>query len=123
MIDFKARQVAAIERINRETEQVVNTFPELDPDSDKFDPDLSDTIYDAVEAKIKSDPTASVKQFVNKQMKLYKREASREEQQERQAITKQASESAIRPTQTKSADTKFEDLSIDEMRSRLGYAQ
>jgi hypothetical protein len=122
MVDFKTRQVATIERINRETAEVVTTFPELDETSDSFDPELSDAIYDAVEAKIKSDPTASVKTFVSKQMKLFKREAAREEQQTGEVISKQASQAAIRPSNNKPVDTKFENLSIAEMEQKLGYA-
>lgn len=122
LIDFKTRQAAVIQRINRETEEVVSKYAELDPESDSFDKELSDAVYEAVEAKVKADPTASVKEFVNKQMKLYKREASREEAQTKATVTKQAAQAAIRPTQTKPVDTKFEDLSIEEMRAKLGYA-
>lgn len=123
MIDFRTRQVATIERINRETAEVVSKFSELDPESEHFDKDLSEAIYDAVEAKVKADPTASVKDFVTKQMRIFKREAQREEAQTAAQITKQAAQSAIRPTQNKPVDTRFEDLSIEEMRQKLGYAQ
>ena len=122
MVDFKTRQASTIDRINRETNEVVDKYKELDPESDNFDKDLSDAIYESVEAKIKSDPTASVKKFVEKQMKLYKREASKEEQQNRAEITKQSAQSAIRPSQNKPVDAKFEDLSIEEMQNKLGYA-
>jgi len=123
MVDFKTRQAAVIERINRETVEVVGKFQELDPESDDFDEELSDAMYEAVEAKVKSDPTASVKQFVTKQMKLYKREATREKAGESKEISKQSAQSAIKPSQNKSVDTKFTDLSISEMRNKLGYAQ
>lgn len=123
LVNFETQRVAMVERINRETAEVVQKFPELDPESDHFDKELSDAIYEAVEAKVKSDPTASVKEFATKQMKLYKREASREEAQTSAVISKQAAQSAIRPTQNKPVDTKFEDLSVAEMRARLGYAQ
>lgn len=124
MADLRVRQATAIERINRETAEVVTQFKELDPESDSFDPELNDAIYESVEAKIKSDPTASVKDFVKKQMKLYKREALREEAQTKAVIAKQAAQGAIRPSQQKPADTqKFSDLSIEEMRGKLGYAE
>jgi len=123
MVDFKTRQAATIDRINRETVEVVGKFKELDSDSDQFDSELSDTIYEAVEAKVKSDPTASVKSFVTKQMNLYKRGASKEEAVERATISKQSAQSAIRPSLNKTVDTKFEDLSVEEMRNRLGYAE
>jgi len=123
MSDFRTQQSNTIQRINRETEEVVGKFKELDPDSDHFDQELSDAIYEAVEAKVKSDPTSSVKQFVTRQMKLYNRGASKEAEGERAEITKQSAQSAIRPSQNKSIDTSFEQLSVEEMRSKLGYAQ
>lgn len=123
MISFQTQRAATLARIDRETEQVVTKYGELNPESDDFDQELSDAIYEAVEAKVKSDPTASVKQFVDKQMRLYKREASREDKQTQAVIAKQSAQSAIRPTQNKPADTRFEELSIEEMRSKLGYAQ
>lgn len=123
LVNFETQRAAAVERINRESAEVVQKFPELDPESDHFDKDLSDAIYEAVEAKVKSDPTSSVKDFVSKQMRMFKREAQREEAQTAAEITKQAAQSAIRPTQNKPVDTKFEDLSLEEMRQKLGYAQ
>jgi hypothetical protein len=123
MADFRSQQAATIARINSETRDVVDKNKELDPDSDLFDQELSDAIYEAVEAKVKSDPTASVTKFVEKQMKLYRRAASREEAGERAEVIKQAAQSAIRPSQNKPSDQKFDDLSIEEMRSRLGYAE
>jgi len=122
MVDFKNQQARVIERINRETVEVVNKHKELDPDSDLFDQELSDAIYESVEAKVKSDPTASVTKFVEKQMKLYKRAASREEAGERAEVHKQSVQSAIKPSQNRPSDIKFEDLSVEEMRNKLGYA-
>lgn len=122
LIDFQTRRAAVLQRIERETAEVVGKYKELDPESDDFDQELSDAVYEAVEAKVKADPTASVKEFVSKQMRLYKREALREEAQTKAAISKQAAQAAIRPTQTKPVETKFEDLTVEEMRAKLGYA-
>lgn len=120
---FQIQQARVIDNINRESAEVVAQYKELDPESEHFDKELSDTIYEAVEAKVKADPTASVKAFVKKQMALYKREQAREEAQTNAEISKQAAQGAIRPTAVKTTDTKnFEELSINEMRARLGYA-
>lgn len=121
--DFRVQRASALDRINRETIEVVGKFKELDPESESFDKELSDTIYEAVEAKIKSDPSASVKSFVEKQMKMYKREVSREDAQTTAVIAKQAAQSAIRPSQSKPIEKSFDQLSIEEMRAKLGYAQ
>ena len=122
MVDFKTQQAATIARINRETVEMVAKHKELDPDSDLFDQELSDAVYESVEGKVKSDPTASVSQFVEKQMKLYKRAASREEAGIKADIQKQSAQSAIRPSQNKPVDRAFADLSLQEMRDKLSYA-
>lgn len=121
-IDLRSRQNAVIARINQETTEVVSKYKELDPESDSFDPEISDAIYDIVEAKVKADPTASVKDVVKKQMTLLRREASREEAKTDAVIAKQTAQSAIRPTPNKPVDTKHEE-SVEEMRARIGYAQ
>jgi len=122
-VDFRTQQQAVLQRIDREANEVVGKYKELDPESDDFDQELSDAIFETVEAKVKADPTASIKDYVTKQMRLYKREASREETQTKAEIAKQQAQSAIRPSQNKTDDTKFEDLTVDEMRARLGYAE
>lgn len=123
MADLRTRQSLAIERINRETEESVAKHPELDPKSELFDKDLSDTIYEAVEAKVKADPSASVKSFVDRQMNLYKRGVSKETEQIDKTVAKQASQGAIKPSQNKPVEKQFQDLSIEEMEARLGKVE
>ena len=122
LADLRTRQSLAIERINRETEESMVKHPELDPESESFDKELSETIYEAVEAKVKADPNASVKSFVDRQMKLYKRSVSREEEATNKVIAKQSSQGAIKPTQTKPVEKSFNELSAAEMEAKLGYA-
>lgn len=121
--NFIAQQAANTQRINQETVEVVSKYAELDLESDSFDEEINDAIYESVEAKLRADPTASVKDFVKRQMSLYRREASREEAKTEAVISKQAAQSAIRPTQTKPVEKNFADLSIEEMRTKLGYVE
>lgn len=120
---LQAQQVNALERINREAKESITKYPSLDPNSDTFDRELSDTLTEAAEAYVKANPQKSLGEFVDKQMRLHKRAISREVKAEEKEIAKQSSKSAIRPTPAKSEDKKFEDLSIDEMEKRLGYAE
>ena len=120
MADLRTRQALTIDRINRETEETVLKHKELDPNSESFDKELSDAIYEAVEAKVKADPNASVKSFVDRQMKLYKRGVSKEDEQIAATVAKQASQGAIKPSQSKPVEKTFNELSIEEMESRLG---
>ena len=120
MASLRTRQVLTLDRINREAEDVVQNNSELDPTSDSFDQELSDTIYEAVEAKVKADPSASVKSFVDRQMKLYRRGVTKEEKAEQKVVEKQADQTAIKPTQNKPVEKSFSDLSIEEMEAKLG---
>jgi len=121
---FIAQRTSALDRINRETEAVVEKYPELDTNSDSYDKELSDTIYEAVEAKVKSDPSASVKAFVERQMNLYKRGVSKEEKQTEKVIAKQASQGAIRTSaNVKPEEKQDSDKTIAELEAELGFFQ
>ena len=123
IIDFRTRQAQVVQRVNQQAEELVRKFGELDPDSDSFNQELSDDVYEILEAKLKADPTADVRKLAAKQVELHRRAASREEKQTENLIAKQSAQSAIRPSQNKSVDTPFEKLSLEEMRAKLGYAQ
>lgn len=123
LVDFRSRQNAVIQQINSHAEELVNKYEELNPESDSFNEELNNDVFEIAKDKLKADPTADIRKLVAKQVALHRRAASKEEKQTQAVITKQAAQSAIRPSQTKTVDTPFEKLSIDEMRSKLGYAQ
>jgi len=119
-IELKNRQERNLERINKEAQTSVKKHPELDPDREEFDKDLSDTVYEAVEAYVKSNPTGSVTEFVDKLIKPYKRSIEQEVGKQREVITKQASQGALRPTQVPKGEKSFGELSLEEMENKLG---
>lgn len=120
MAEIRSNQAITIDRINRETEEVEKKYSELNPDSDSFDQELSDTIYEAVEAKVKAEPSTSVKKFVDRQMKLYRRGVSKEAEEEAEAVRKQANQTAVKPSQAKPIEKDFSELSLAEMEAKLG---
>jgi len=118
---LRAKQTEAIIRINNEASEVLKKYPELDPDSDSFNEDLSNSITEATEAYVRSNPyTASVKKFVAKLMKPYKGAVEKEVGEVTEKIAKQVSETALRPTSVKGGEKKFEELTIEEMEKKLG---
>lgn len=123
MSSLQAQQAMAIDRVNREARELTKKYAELDPNSDSWNPELSETVVEAAEAYVRANPTRSLEEFVDKQMRLYKRAATREAKAEQAEISRQSSQSAIRPTTTKPVDKKFEELSIEEMEAKLGYAR
>jgi hypothetical protein len=56
-------------------------------------------------------------------MKLYKRGVSKEEAQVEATVAKQASQTAIKPSQNKPVEKTFNELSIEEMEARLGKVE
>lgn len=110
----------AIERINKEALESMNDHPELNPKHELFDKELSDTITDSVRAQIQMNPTASVKKLVNQMMKPYRRAVDKKVAENQETIVRQASETAMRPSQVKTVEKPFEELSEQEMESKLG---
>ena len=120
---LQSQQVTTLDRINREAKESVKKYSELDPNSENFDRELSETLTEAAEAYVRANPQKSLETFVDKQMKFYKRAASREAKVESEEIAKQADQSAVRPSAAKSEDKKFEYKTIEEMEATLGFTE
>jgi hypothetical protein len=123
MQELRLQQERALNRINQEAADVVRNYKQLDPDSDDFNEELSNWVTDTVTEVVKANPNASVKKIVGGLMKPYQRQITKEVAVQTENIAKQASESAIRPSNTKPAERKFEDLTIEEMENQLGFVE
>lgn len=122
--DLRDRQRESISKIERETEEVMRAYPELDPENDDFDRELSDTVVEAVEAHVKANPySASVKDFAARLMKPYRRAVTKEVGKATESIAKQASEAAQRPTSVRKGEKTANEKSIEELENELGVIQ
>jgi hypothetical protein len=118
---LRSKQSEAVSRINIEASEAMRIYPELDPDSDSFNKELSETVYEAVEAHIKADPyNASVKKFVSKLMKPYLGAVTREVGKTTETLAKQVSESALRPTNVRKPEKAAAEKTIEELEQELG---
>ena len=118
---LRSKQSEAVSRINTEASEAMRTYPELDPDSDTYNKELSETVTEAVEAHIKADPyNASVKKFVSRLMKPYLGAVTREVGKTTETLAKQVSESALRPTNVRKPEKAATDKSIEELEQELG---
>jgi hypothetical protein len=120
LVQLRLQQDRIINNINREAGESVRAYPQLDPDSKEFDRDLSDSVTEAALAYAQSNPTGSVKKFVDKLMKPYNRAVTKEVGKQSENLAKQVSESALKPTQMTKGEKSFKDLSIAEMEAKLG---
>lgn len=124
IVQLRIKQSEALNRVDSESQQVMRDYPQLDPDSDSFDKELSEAISDAIEAKVRLNPySTSVKQFADRLMKPFTKAVSNGVAQEKETIIRQVSESALRPTNVRKQEKTFGELSIAEMESRLGVHQ
>ena len=109
------------QKIQQEAVEVVNLYPQLNPNNkERFDSDLSDSITEATESFIKSNPTGSVKAFVKKMMKPYEKAVNKAVSSQTKTIVKQAAETATRPNQVAKSEKNFGELSLKEMEEQLG---
>lgn len=119
LTQIRLAQQDNLHRIDKEAIEASKEHPELDPDSDSFDKDLSESISQATLAFVQANPTGSVKGFVGSLMKPYRRSVEKQAQGQADTITKQVSEQAMRPTQVQEQEKPFSELSIEEMEAKL----
>lgn len=120
MYEVRSLQERNLERINKESQQVMTTYKQLNPDSEQYDSDLSESIYEATEAFVRANPTGSVTKYVEKLMKPYQRSIEREVGEQAKTIAQQAADRGLRPTVSPKGEKRFEELSLEEMEQRLG---
>lgn len=124
LVSLRLKQSEAINRINSETQEVLQTYPQLDPESEDFNKDLSDSITEAALAYVKANPySASVKQFVTKLMKPYQGAVTKEVGQVRATLAKQVTQTALRPTSVSKPEKTVDEMSIAELEAKLGVVQ
>lgn len=122
--ELRQRQSEAVNRINSEASEVIREFPELDPDSEQFNSELSETVTEAIEAYVKVNPyTASVKQFAAKLMKPYRGAVAKEVGQATENIARQVSAAALRPSSVRKEEKSASEKSVAQLEQELGIVQ
>lgn len=121
-VEIKLKQYEAVNRINNEAKELLHQYPELNPDSDSFNKELSDSFTETVMELVKANPyTASPKKIVERLMKPYQRAVTKEVGKVSENIAKQASQTALRPTGISTKGEKPDsELSIKELEAKYG---
>lgn len=124
LVTLRLKQQEAVNKINTEANDAVRKYPQLDPSSDSFDKELSDSVTEATEGHIKNNPYgAKVSQFVEKLMRPYQRAVNKEVGKVTENIAKQVSQTALRPTSVRQTEKAPEDMTIQELEDKLGIVQ
>jgi predicted glycosyltransferase len=115
------KQKDAEHRIVSEAVESVRKYPELDPSSEHFNKELSDSINEAVEAKVRLNPySVSVGKFVDQMMKPYKQAVDSEVGKATENLAKQVSEAALKPNSVRNEEKGTADKSIAELEAEYG---
>jgi len=122
MARFREAQRDTYNRINNESIETEKAYPQLNPDSEQYDEELSNSIAEASLSFVKTNPTGSLKKFVDGLMKPYQRSLDKSVASQQTEIAKQASQSAMRPNQVPSnTEKKVEDMDLREIEKKLGF--
>lgn len=120
MVQLQNRKQQMVQRVQQEAAEVIKEHPQLDPDNEAFDPDLSEAITQAGLSYVSANPGKSLKSYVNKLMTPYKRSVQKEVGNLADTVTRQAAEKALRPTSSPKGEKRPEDMSIEELEAKLG---
>lgn len=120
MTRFEIAKKETLDRVNRESNEAIKAYPQLDPDSDSFDDELSESVSQATLSFVRTNPTGSVKKFVDGLMKPYIRSLDKSVASQQGEIVKQASQTAMRPNNVPSTEKKAEDMDLKELEKKLG---
>ena len=121
VVTLKLKQQEAIGRIKSESSEAVRKYPELDPESEHFNKELADDIFDSMDALIHKNPySAEVLKSVDNKMKLYRRAVDTEVGKVSENLAKQVSQSALKPTSVRSEVKSDNEKTIAELEAELG---
>lgn len=123
LINFQNKVNKVTDNINKAAQKAVAQYPQLNPNHESFDKEVSETVYEAVEAYVKTNPAGDIGKFIDKQMRPYTQAVDREVGQVKENLAKQVSQTALRPTSIRSTEKPFGELSIPEMEKKLGVVQ
>ena len=122
IVTLKLGQYKAVDRVNRQAEVALKKHPQLNPDNESFNKELSKSVAVAVEAHIKADPyKANVVKFVDTMMEPYNKAVTNEVDKATETLAKQVTSAAVKPTSVSNVgDKEFKDLSTKQMEDKLG---
>lgn len=112
------------ETFDRDVDYIERKFPELNEDSNKYDPKLSEKIAGMYERLSAKNPQVRLRDIVRDVMDIADRKSARTSAKVTAAVAKQSAETAVQTqTTTKPGKKDFAELSIKEMEQQLGVVE
>lgn len=117
-------QERVLSNLNRSVNEIQSTHEELNPNSDKFNPDLADAVGDTIQEVFVANPYVDVEKLTKRMVDASRKAGTAEAKEVGQKVAEQASNAAVKSdVPSENQDKKFEDLSIEEMKEKLGYVR
>lgn len=127
-------QDRAVQNVERDTEVLPTKYPELNPDSPDYSPELEQAIAEEFQEKAYRvvgynpngqpihalDPAVRLSTVAERYMKVAHAAVTKSNANMRNAVATSADTNAVRPQGETKADRPFEELSIAEMEAKLG---
>lgn len=98
LVQLEMARQRRLDQIDRDIHKVEDDFPQLNPDSDDYDPDLSKAVTKALKQMVNNDINTDVYKEVEGFMKPYQRARKSISAEEKKEAAKQIAESASRPS-------------------------
>lgn len=132
------RQLAqrdAVHNFERDTDSIPTKYAELNPDSPSYTPELDEAIAQEYQAQAfrvigynqqgqpvtQLDPSVRLSDIAERHMRAARAYAAKASAEVRTVVDATADQAAPRPGGDKPADRKFEDLTLEEMKAKVGY--
>lgn len=117
-------QERLLNNLARSVGSLEQAYPELNPDSDDFNPELTDAVGETIDEVFRANPYVDVETVASKMISASRAAGTSKAKQVGEKVAEQASNAAVRSTtSSKVEDKKFEDLSVEEMEEKLGKVQ
>lgn len=121
------QQLEARMNLERDVEVVPKEFPELDEKSLEYNPVLAAKVEEAYKQQAirnnQLDPNVRLSAIAKDYVDVARAAAVKSSADTNRAVAQQADTSAVRPSGQVRADKSAEDMSIEELEAKLGYAQ
>lgn len=118
LVQLRLAQQKHIERVNSEASETISSYEQLNPKSEKFDPELSESISNAALAHMRLNPTASVKKFVDGLMKPYMRSVTKQVEDQAEGLARQVTQSALRPGTSAKGSGELSPEELQELKTK-----
>lgn len=119
------QQFEARTNLDKDVEVLPAKFPELDENSPNYNPVLEEKISEAYKARAfkngQLDPSVRLADVAQDFIDVARAAAKQSSADMRNAVAKQADETAVRPTTSAKSEKTPDDMSIEELEAKLGF--